>query len=94
MIINMVHGCDAFDLHAFKDDKTGDQDQKPSEVIGSGKKTVSELQIDARNTLCLLGNRRRSKQCWMDEIRAIASRAGIKDAALGRRPSRPTRPAP
>jgi hypothetical protein len=28
MLIVMVHGCDAFDLHAFKDGKTGDQDQE------------------------------------------------------------------
>jgi hypothetical protein len=29
----MVHGCDAFDLHAFKSGKTGDQDQKREERL-------------------------------------------------------------
>jgi hypothetical protein len=28
MIIKMMHGCDALDLHAFKGGKTADQDQK------------------------------------------------------------------
>jgi hypothetical protein len=28
MLIGMMHGCDALDLHAFKGDEMADQDQK------------------------------------------------------------------